>query len=205
MSSAMMIAMKDLLLQATRTNIEIRRRYASIKSDKRARYFVYVLQLRDNKFYVGSTDNIFARLLEHETQSRYSSKWVQKHGPVNRVVEIVQNASADVETTKTLHWMDMMGFENVRGGPYCTTALLNPPKALATFSRPADAEYMYLPRNEIDSIHAMVRTLAPDVRAIEEQTYGDDENDGSIGGSVCSAPDIDDIPDDKPDDKPDVI
>ena len=156
------LAIKDLLLQAARTTVEIQRRYATLKKDRSVKYFVYVLQLQNNKFYVGTTDNIFTRLLEHEARGRYCAKWVKLHGPVHRVVEIIQNAKSEDETQKTLEWMDLMGWENVRGGPYCKTDLKNPPAALETFVR-QESGLCYVSRQLVDSIHCEVKQMASEL------------------------------------------
>jgi predicted GIY-YIG superfamily endonuclease len=176
------LGMKELLLHATRTHLEIQRRYATLKKDRQVKYFVYVLQLQNNKYYVGTTDNIFTRLLDHEGRGRYCAKWVKLHGPVQRVLEIIQNARAEDEKNKTLEWMDLMGWENVRGGPYCKMDLQNPPTDLESFHRQElGVGTTYVPRHEIESIHSLVKGMARDLETVEAGSEsGSDGESASI-------------------------
>ncbi len=98
-------AIEALLQQSARLSVAIRRTYATVKLDPAARYYTYVLMLQNSKFYVGSTDNIYNRLLDHCTMSASSAVWVRQHGPVHRVVEVSRNCRADDETYKTLEYM----------------------------------------------------------------------------------------------------
>lgn len=145
-------AVQAMLLQSARLSQQIKREYARVKKDPAAKYFTYVLQLQDGKYYVGNTDNLYARLLDHTLMTPSSSRWVQMHGPVDRVVEVARNCGRDDELYKTLQYMDMMGWQNVRGSSYCKAEMYNPPEALRTFSRTGDAGFEYLTRAEIDDV-----------------------------------------------------
>lgn len=147
-----MQAMQAMLLQSARLGLQVRREYERLKKDPAAKYFTYVLQLQDGKYYVGNTDNLYTRLLDHTLMTPSSSRWVQMHGPVDRVVEVARNCGRDDETYKTLQYMDMMGWRNVRGSGYCKAEMYNPPEALRTFSRTRDADFEYLSRAEIDAV-----------------------------------------------------
>lgn len=141
--------MESLLLQSTRLSLAIRLEYARLKKDPGAKYFTYVLQLQDGKFYVGNTDNIYTRLLDHKLMTPSSSMWVKEHGPVERVVEISRNCCKDDEHYKTLQYMAMFGWENVRGSSYCRLHMFSPPEALRTFVRTRDGEFEYMTSDEI--------------------------------------------------------
>lgn len=151
--------MEGMLLQSARLALTIRREYARLKRDPAAKYYTYVLQLQEGRFYVGTTDNIYARLLDHTLMTPSSSLWVKQHGPVERVVEIARNSGRDDELYKTLQYMAMFGWENVRGSSYCKVAMFNPPHALQTFSRFRDGEFEYLTREEIDGVMTAIRDL----------------------------------------------
>jgi hypothetical protein len=151
--------MEAMLLRSAQLSLAIRREYARVKKDPTAKYYTYVLQLQDNAFYVGNTDNIYTRLLDHTLMTPSSSLWVKHHGPVQRVLEICRNSSKDDEHYKTLHYMDMFGWENVRGSSYCRVQMFAPPDALATFSRAKEGEFEYLTREEIDAVLDAVRDL----------------------------------------------
>lgn len=144
--------MESLLLQSTRLNLAIRKEYARLKRDQTAKYYTYVLQLQEGKFYVGNTDNIYARLLDHKLMTPSSSLWVKTHGPVERVVEISKNSAKDDEHYKTLQYMSMFGWENVRGSSYCRLQMFNPPEALKTFCRTRDGEFDYMSAEEVAGV-----------------------------------------------------
>lgn len=148
-----------MLIRATRLGLAIQREYAKLKTDVEARYFVYVLQLQDGKFYVGTTDNIYTRLMDHLTMSASSALWVKHHGPVQRVVEVCRNAGKSDELYKTLQYMSMFGWHNVRGSSYCKIQMFSPPDALQSFARTRDGEFQYLAREEIDDVMRTIRDL----------------------------------------------
>ena len=154
------MSLEPLLLQSARLAVSIRRTYAKVKRDPLARYYTYVLLLRDNKLYVGNTDNIYNRLLDHHLMSRSASVWVRQHGPVQRVVEVARNCSRDDELYKTLEYMTMFGWENVRGAGYCRAVMRGPPAPLSQFRRDSSRHFDYLTREEIDQVLGVVRELA---------------------------------------------
>lgn len=98
-------SLENMLMLNARLSVNIRRAYTRLKRDPGARYFTYVLLLQNNKMYVGSTDNIYNRLLDHCQMSKNSSVWVREHGPVRRVVEVSRDCHHDDETYKTLEYM----------------------------------------------------------------------------------------------------
>lgn len=152
--------LEAMLLQSARLQVAIRRQYSKVKRDPAARYYTYVLQLQDNKFYVGNSDSIYTRLLDHCLMSSSSSLWVRQHGPVHRVVEISRDCSRDDELYKTLEYMTMFGWQNVRGAGYCRPSMRAAPAALSEFRRDASRHFDYLTRREIDEIVSVVRELA---------------------------------------------
>jgi len=152
--------LEPLLLQSARLAVSIRRTYAKVKRDPAARYYTYVLLLQNNKLYVGNTDNIYNRLLDHCQMSASSSVWVRQHGPVRRVVEISRDCCRDDELYKTLEYMEMFGWQNVRGASYCRPTMRAPPAALADFRRDCSRRFDYLTRKEIDEVVSVVHELA---------------------------------------------
>lgn len=81
---------------------------------------VYVLKLKENKYYVGSTKNIERRYKEH--QSGTGSEWTKKYPPVKLMYTkpISSTLEEDLET-KVL--MEKYGIDNVRGGTHCQIEL----------------------------------------------------------------------------------
>ena len=164
-------SLEPLLLQSARLAVSIRRTYAKVKRDPLARYYTYVLQLQGDKLYVGNTDNIYNRLLDPHLMSRSAAVWVRQHGPVRRVLEVSRNCCREDEMYKTLEYMSMFGWDNVRGAGYCRCVMRSPPAPLAQFKRDASRHFDYLTREEIDEVLDVVRDLA-DLQAASSSDEG---------------------------------
>jgi len=149
----------ELILESAHLAVQLRKRLRKGQNDEGpARYYTYVLLLQDECIYVGSSNNIYVRLMEHLHETEMSSNWVREHGPVIRVLEISKNASPDDETYKTLEYMSLFGWQSVRGAGWCKMEVRNPPAALTAFCRDR-ADFEYLSRREIDEIVAVSRQL----------------------------------------------
>jgi predicted GIY-YIG superfamily endonuclease len=83
--------------------------------------FLYVLELENFKYYVGQTNDVYARFQEHK--EGYGSSWTRLHKPI----KILKIRSLEVEDTReallyenwlTLFYMQRFGFQNVRGGEF---------------------------------------------------------------------------------------
>ena len=88
---------------------------------------VYCLKLENENYYIGITYNFNLRYAQHECGE--GAKWTRRHKPIG-VVEIIPNACGDVENSKTLEYMKLYGWENVRGGYWCRLDMKNPPKIM---------------------------------------------------------------------------
>ena len=157
-----MDALNALLLQHARTGVQINKLLTTLKKDASARYFTYVLLLQRGNIYVGSSESIYKRLLDHWTMSPSSSLWVKEHGPIDRILEISVNSSADDERYKTLEYMSIFGHQKVRGGGWCRVLPTGPPTDLTDFTRER-SDFQYLSRKEIDAIMSEVQALAQDL------------------------------------------
>lgn len=162
--------LESLLLQSARINVQIKRYFTKVKRDPKIRYYTYVLLLQDNKLYVGNTNNIYNRLLDHCLMSDSSAVWVRRHGPVRRVVEIMRNCDKEDEHYKTMEYMELFGWQNVRGASYCRSSMRQPPAPLKDFRKDADKRFDYLSRAEIDGIVTVVRDLADQQTAMSEES-----------------------------------
>ena len=80
---------------------------------------VYVLALKNGKYYVGSTSHLSTRLAAHDNAT--GSAWTSLYPPV-RVMDVFEG-NAFAETVKTKEMMEEYGIENVRGGPWCTQSI----------------------------------------------------------------------------------
>lgn len=86
-----------------------------------ASHTVYILELENNYFYVGSTSrDVMVRWNEHQRE-RGGSKWTRTHRPVRLLYyERVQKRHVlGLETELTCKMMSENGINKVRGGQFC--------------------------------------------------------------------------------------
>lgn len=186
-------ALEPLLLESARLSVAIRRTFLKVKRDPKARYYyTYVLLLQGGKFYVGASNNVYNRLLDHALLAESSALWVKEHGPVQRVVEILRDCAPDDERYKTLEYMSMFGWSNVRGASYCKPSLQSAPAALAEFRRDPHRPFQYLSRREIDDICAVVDDLA-DAERLPPTPPPDDDATAAAAEDAMADSD-DDVP-----------
>lgn len=84
--------------------------------------FIYILQLEDNKFYIGKTENPQFRLNNHFNFN--GSAWTKKYKPL-KVLKIIPDCNNFDEDRYTKEYMYKKGINNVRGGTYCKIKLDN--------------------------------------------------------------------------------
>jgi hypothetical protein len=93
------------------------------KSTKTVDTNIYILELKNNKYYIGKTNNPTFRLEQHfNSEPRSGSAWTKKYNPI-RVIEIIPNCDDFDEDKWTLKYMSMHGINNVRGGSFCQIEL----------------------------------------------------------------------------------
>jgi len=81
---------------------------------------IYLIECEGGKYYVGRTNCIDRRVLEHFTGN--GSKWTQLHKPV-KVIKIIEGSDIFDEEKQTYLAMEQYGIDNVRGGCYSTIKL----------------------------------------------------------------------------------
>lgn len=152
-------SIEEMTLESARVLLRLRKRMKRDQTDPSSKYFyTYVLLLQNENVYVGSTNCLYIRLMEHFCDKERSSQWVRMHGPVIRVLEVVKNAKADDETYKTLEYMTLFGWESVRGSSWCKIDLRGPPAALQKFERHR-SDFEYMTRDEIGDALKVARDL----------------------------------------------
>lgn len=79
---------------------------------------IYILQLENNKFYIGSSHNIFRRLIQHWTNC--GSKWTFIHKPIRLITWILTNDNEllYMENLITKAYVSKYSLLNVRGGNF---------------------------------------------------------------------------------------
>ena len=81
---------------------------------------IYILKLKNNKYYIGKTNNIEKRFLEH--MSGNGSLWTQINEPI-KIEKVISNSSIYDEDRYVKEYMYKYGIDNVRGGTYVTEEL----------------------------------------------------------------------------------
>ena len=81
---------------------------------------IYVLKLKENKYYIGKTTNPKYRLEQHFIEG--GSAWTKKYKPIS-LYELIPNKQDSDEQIITQEYMKKYGIENVRGGPWCKVSL----------------------------------------------------------------------------------
>lgn len=89
--------------------------------------YVYVLELKNNNYYVGYSEQLETRFEQHFNGE--GSEWTKLHRPI-RVIEVVP-ADKSTEKTKTIEYMKKYGVEHVRGSYWCQVILRNRPAELS--------------------------------------------------------------------------
>ena len=82
--------------------------------------FIYILQLENNKYYIGKTTNPNFRLDQHFNS--HGSQWTKKYKPL-KVLDIIPNCDNFDEDKYTIKYMTEHGINNVRGGTFCELKL----------------------------------------------------------------------------------
>jgi hypothetical protein len=82
--------------------------------------YIYILQLQDDKYYVGKTINPSFRLDSHFNSN--GSAWTKLYKPI-KIVELIPNCDDYDEDKYTRMFMDKYGIDNVRGGSFVSVEL----------------------------------------------------------------------------------
>lgn len=85
-------------------------------------HWLYVLKLKQDKYYVGMTSRKYPadRIREH-INGFYTAQWVRKYGfeelvDIVNLGEVTKEEAQKLEQNLTVDYMDKYGHQNVRGG-----------------------------------------------------------------------------------------
>jgi cellular nucleic acid-binding protein len=76
---------------------------------------IYILQLENDKYYVGKTNSPNFRIENHFNSN--GSTWTKTYKPI-KILEIIPNCDEYDEDKYTLKYMSQFGMNNVRGGSF---------------------------------------------------------------------------------------
>jgi len=82
------------------------------KKVKNPRQSVYVLKLKDDKYYVGESTNVEKRIWAHKNDN--GSAWTKKY-EVEKQIDGIEVTNNFYELAQTLEMMRVYGIDNVRG------------------------------------------------------------------------------------------
>ena len=86
-------------------------------------WFIYVLELENQKYYVGIAVDPEQRFIEHQKQQKKCSIWCKKH-KAQKIVEVIDTGhrrmidASFLEDIISLEYIKKYGAANVRGGRY---------------------------------------------------------------------------------------
>jgi len=76
---------------------------------------IYILELENNKYYIGKTDDVSKRYEQHINGN--GSYWTKINKPIS-IIKIIENCSVFDEDKYVKEYMFKYGIDNVRGGTY---------------------------------------------------------------------------------------
>ena len=86
---------------------------------------IYILKLKNGKYYVGQTHDVNKRYRDHRNGT--GSAWTRTHVPLG-IDQVIHHASPFDEDMYLKRYMSMYGIDNVRGGSYSQTVLTDAQK-----------------------------------------------------------------------------
>ena len=81
---------------------------------------IYVLLLKDERYYIGKSNNVKNRFQQH--LNGYGSAWTKKYKPI-KLIKTIENISPFEEDKITKEYMSKYGIDKVRGGSYVEVEL----------------------------------------------------------------------------------
>ena len=84
--------------------------------------FIYILRLKNDKYYVGKTENPKFRIDTHFKDG--GCYWTKKYKPL-QIIGLFPDCDDFDEDKYTLKYMSKYGMDNVRGGSFCRCELTN--------------------------------------------------------------------------------
>jgi len=88
--------------------------------DESTDIYIYILELSNNKYYIGKTTNPTFRIEQHFNTN--GSAWCKKYKPI-KLLKLISNCDDFDEDKYTLKYMKEKGIINVRGGSFCQIIL----------------------------------------------------------------------------------
>lgn len=83
-----------------------------LSTSRQVKSGVFILELENNKYFIGFSDSIEAEIEKHFTGN--GNKWTILHTPVE-VIDKIKAKSVEHQRVHTLIYMEKYGWKNVRG------------------------------------------------------------------------------------------
>jgi predicted GIY-YIG superfamily endonuclease len=91
---------------------------------------VYILELLNNNWYVGYTENYTNRMNAHFNKE--GAEWTKLHKPIRTLMIIPGDKQTEREVT--LNYMKQYGWQRVRGDPWTRVNMKNQPEELKQYN-----------------------------------------------------------------------
>ena len=83
---------------------------------------LYILRLKEGKYYIGKTNNAYERIYKHNIGK--GSSWIKKY-PIIEIESIIHNTTNSDGDRYVEKYMDKYGIDSVRGGNFCQLVISN--------------------------------------------------------------------------------
>jgi hypothetical protein len=97
----------------------------STENSSSAETFIYAIECKEGKFYIGKSTDPFSRLRYHRSGD---TEWTRRYFPMELRI-LADEADGFDEQIYTLRYMEKYGIDNVRGGSYCKLELSSDQRA----------------------------------------------------------------------------
>lgn len=78
-------------------------------------FYIYILKLKNDKYYVGKASDPHARYEKHLNGK--GARWTRRYTPIE-MIEVYETTNVFDEDKTTKEYMSKYGIDNVRGGSY---------------------------------------------------------------------------------------
>jgi predicted GIY-YIG superfamily endonuclease len=158
---------------------------------------LYVLQLADDKYYVGKSADVTKRFGQHKNGS--GAAWTKVYSPI-KILEVKPITSPHDENNVTKDYMKKYGIGNVRGGSYTSVDLPGSVRSLLQTEIRGGSDACYKCGGKGHFANACIEDVIEDEEEEEEDGDGSDrdteDDDSSEDTDIDSDTEDDDSSDD---------
>jgi predicted GIY-YIG superfamily endonuclease len=109
--------------------------------------YIYILLCENDCYYIGQTNSLKERILQHQNLNGEGATWTSLHNPIECIDKIeikksLSNKAFSDEDKVTLQYINKFGAEKVRGGRYVDTKIESHLDRLKRYNKIINDEYV---------------------------------------------------------------